>query len=286
MTSRRTLCVRIVATDATTVYLAPGYPVDLTMSNGNVYVGGIFSTSSEINERSDGAPAVIDIGSVYDINVMEREELLGGKWDEADVYVFRTDFDNPVEDDEPLKHFNLGKIREEDDRFVVELMSLADKLNQKIGRVYTPGCLWTFCDEHIDGNVIATDRSKCGLTAASFTVTGTVTSVTSKYVFADSSRVEADDYFGNGEIRFTTGQNAGLTFRRISAFLSDSNGGEFTLQMPFYYSPQVGDQYTAIAGCRKRFTTDCVTKYSNGKRFGGFPHVPTTTQTTKYGSQQ
>lgn len=282
MTSRRTLCLRFEATDGTIARFAPQYPIDLVMSNGNTYYGGIFSTSSEVNETGDGAPAVIDIGCIYDVNVIERAELLSGKWDEADVYVFRTDFDAPVEDDEPLKHFTLGKVREEDDRFTVELMSLADKLNQKIGRVITPGCQWVFCDQHIDGTIIATDKSKCGLTAASFTVTGTITSVTSKYVFADASRVEASDYFGNGEIRFTTGQNAGLSFRRIAGFLS----GQFTLQMPFYYTPQVGDQYTAIAGCRHRFAEDCITKFSNGSAFGAFPHVPTSSQVTKYGSQQ
>lgn len=282
MISRRTLCVRIEAQDGSIERIAPEYPCNLTMSNGEVYVGGVFSTSSEVNERNDGAPAVIDLGGVYDVNTVTREELMSGKYDNANVFLFRTDFDNPVEDEEELKHFTLGKIREEDDRYIVELMSLIDKLNQKVGRMYTPGCLWTYCDEHIDGTIIASDKSRCGLDAASRTVTGTITGVTSKTVFSDSSRAEADDWFGNGEFLFTTGNNAGLSFRRISNFTA----GQFTLQLPFYYLPQVGDQYAAIKGCRKRFEEDCVSENANGKAFGGFPHIPTPSQVTKYGNQQ
>jgi len=46
-----------------------------------------------------------------------------------------------------------------------------------------------------------------------------------------------------------------------------------------------GDTYTASAGCRKRFDTDCKTKFSNVVNFRGEPHVPGNDQMAKAGGQ-
>jgi hypothetical protein len=50
------------------------------------------------------------------------------------------------------------------------------------------------------------------------------------------------------------------------------------VQEAFFYLPEVGDQYEMIPGCRKRFGDDCVTKWANGRNFGGHPHVPAPSQ--------
>ena len=176
----------------------------------------------------------------------------------------------------------MGKISDSDGKYSVQMMGLKDKLGQRVGRTHTASCLWAFADTHLDTGIIASDKSRCKLNAASFTVTGTITGVTSAQVFQDNTRSEVYDYFGNGEIIFTSGQNAGLARRNIRTYLVD---GTITTNAPFYYLPQIGDAYTMIAGCRKRGKEDCTTKFSNRKRFGGFSYVPTRSQVTKFGNQ-
>jgi hypothetical protein len=42
----------------------------------------------------------------------------------------------------------------------------------------------------------------------------------------------------------------------------------------------IGDTYSVHAGCTKRFTEDCTTKFANALNFQGEPHVPTVDELT------
>jgi uncharacterized phage protein (TIGR02218 family) len=112
--------------------------------------------------------------------------------------------------------------------------------------------------------------ARCGVTLASFTVTGTITGVTSKRAFADSGRAEADGYFDGGLITWTTGNNAGLAME-VKTFLNA--GGAIALQLPMPFTVQVGDEYSMSAGCDKAQAT-CIATFANGVNFQGFPHLP------------
>jgi hypothetical protein len=63
--------------------------------------------------------------------------------------------------------------------FTAELRGMTQKLQQSVGRVYAPACDADLGD------------TRCGVTLASFTVTGAVTTATSARVFTDTARVEA-----------------------------------------------------------------------------------------------
>ena len=108
-----------------------------------------------------------------------------------------------------------------------------------------------------------------------WTETGTITSVTSKQVFTDSSRTEADDYFGEGILTWTAGLNTGLS-QKVKTYASDT----FTLSLPMIFDVQIGDTYSVIAGCRKRLDEDCAAKFSNELNFQGEPHRPTVDELT------
>ena len=279
---RRTTCVRFEAKDGTIIRVALAYPYDLIMSNGEVYLGGQESNNSSRSSVVEGGAATIDIGFAEGIDTATADEIESGKWDDASVYEFATDWAAPVEDEEELNLYTMGQVTETDGMFTVQLMGLKDKLNQSNGRVHTPSCLWIFADSHLDSGVIATDKSRCKLDPAAFTVTGTITSVDDARTFQDINRTEPADHFGNGEIIITSGANTGLSRRNIRAYAAD---GTITMNAPFYYLPEIGDTYTMIAGCRKRGAEDCTDKFSNRKRFGGFSYVPTNSQVSKFGSQ-
>lgn len=276
---RRTLMMRIAALDGTTIRIAAQYPHDLLVNTGSGFVnyaGGRHTTTTGFQSQAEGGGMVVDLGFVDDMSMIDREQIQSGKWDGAQVYVFATDWALPVEDEEPIARFTMGKIQDQDGRYTTQLMGVKDRLNQNNQDIFTAHCTYTFCDYHLDEGVVPYRRSRCKLNPDDYVVTGTITSVDGPATFYDGSRTEPDDWFGNGEIRFTTGPNANLTRQNIRAYVGA--GGKITTASPFYYPPEVGDQYEMIAGCRKRADSDCKQKFSNRKRFGGFSYVPLRSQ--------
>lgn len=279
---RRTECVRIEALDGTVVRVAATFPSDLYMSNGSLYTGGGFTSASTREVAAETGSGMIDFGFVDELSGIDRDQIASGKWDSSSIYLFATDWADPVEDEEPIALLTMGKITDVDGRFQGQLMGLTDKLNQSTGRTCTPLCGWVYADHHLDtGDIIYTTANHgCGIDKTSKIVTGTITHVTDNQQFRDSSRAEDEDWFGNGEIIFTTGSNAGLSRRTVKSYSAD---GSIVANAPFYYAPEVGDEYQMIAGCRKRPNEDCKTKHNNRPRFGGFSYVPQQSQVVRVG---
>ncbi|MDH4581369.1 DUF2163 domain-containing protein [Pseudomonas sp. BN415] len=277
----RVYCVRIEpANDAPLVRLA-GYPVDLVMSNGQTYLTESGYEFSGYGASSTFASSSIDLKGIVQQGAISRDDLMAGVYDNARVYLFATSWANPIEDEEELAMLFFGKVETADDQYSVQLMGAIDVLSQSPGRSYSPTCQWTFLDQTLDGNILPASQSRCigprsapdGPSFAALKVTGTLTSVTDQYYFADSARVEAADYFATGAIRFLSGPNAGLKPIEIKAFTA---GGVIQLQEALFYLPEVGDQYEMIPGCRKR-PEDCAF-WENMRNFGGHPHVPAPSQ--------
>jgi len=265
-------CLRIVCGNGTTVRLTR-YPFDLTMSNAEVYKADSgYDFSSVISETSFSASS-FDLEGFVGVAGITRDQIASGVFDGARAYLFATDFLAPVEDYEPLIASVLGKTIIEDDRYRIEEMALIDLLGQSVVDTYTAACPKIFGGQEHGG---------CGVDLTAVDVVGAVTSIGSDYVFTDSSRAEAADYFGWGTVQFTSGANAGLAPIKIRDY---GSGGVFTLYDPPYYPLVIGNTYIAIPGCRKRLE-DCRDKYSNILRFGGFPWVPVGSTYRKVGQNQ
>lgn len=251
-------CLRIVCTNGTTIRLAR-YPYDLKMSNGQVYLSDSgYDFSSIISETSFAAGA-FDLEGFIGVSGISMAAIASGVFDGAMCYLFATDFLNPVEDYEPIIKSILGKTSIDDDRYKIEEMGLVDLLGQSIGWTHTAQCQNAFG---------GTEHGGCKVSLGPITVTGTITSVGSVLAFTDSSRGEASDHFGWGEVSFTSGPNAGLAPIKIRDF----SAGQFTLYDAPYYTLTAGVSYSAVPGCRKRLV-DCQ-KWSNVHRFGGDLYVP------------
>ena len=54
---------------------------------------------------------------------------------------------------------------------------------------------------------------------------------------------------------------------------TQTQSGAISLWLPAGAAIEIGDQFTATAGCDKRFDT-CRTKFSNAANFRGFPFMP------------
>lgn len=264
-------CLRIECTNGLTVRLTR-YPVDLVMSNDEVYQSGTGYDFTGHSATASLTPAAIDLDGFLGFAGVTRDAIQSGVFDGARCYLFACDFLNPVEDYEPIVASIMGKTTIEDSRYKVEEMALVDALNQSVGKSYTAQCGKTFGGQEYAG---------CKKALGPLTVTGTLTAVTSSAIIRDAARSEAADYFAAGTVRFTSGLNAGLKPLEIKRHEADGTLETFE---PFYYAPAIGDAYELIPGCRKRLE-DCRDKWNNVINFGGFSNIPTGSQYGQFGTQ-
>ncbi|MFW5970144.1 MAG: DUF2163 domain-containing protein, partial [Halofilum sp. (in: g-proteobacteria)] len=111
------------------------------------------------------------------------------------------------------------------------------------------------------------------------TQTDTVSAVTDTGEFTGQLGFP-DDWWGGGTVEFTSGENAGIR-REVKTYESD----KYKLWKAMPYPVEVGDTFTATVGCRKRFKTDCQSKFDNAFNFQGYPHLPGEKAVNKFGGQ-
>ena len=198
-----------------------------------------------------------------DDTIITRADILAGRWNNAAYLLFKYDWTDAAAGEEVISAGFLGELHPRSGAYVAELRALQQYLQQPVGAASTKTCRARLGD------------AMCMVDLGGWTETGTITSVTSKQVFTDSSRTEADDYFGEGILTWTAGLNTGLS-QKVKTYASDT----FTLSLPMIFDVQIGDTYSVIAGCRKRLDEDCAAKFSNELNFQGEPHRPTVDELT------
>ena len=133
----------------------------------------------------------------------------------------------------------------------IELLNVSSPRN-----IYQAGCMRTLYDEG------------CKVNREKFTVNGRVTANSTTGTELACNLTQADGWFNQGVIKFTSGRNAGL-----SRTVKEHKGGRlsFALRLPF--PPQSGDVFKIYPGCDKRQET-CGKKFDNIVHFRGFPYIP------------
>lgn len=238
---------------------------DVTISSVTYLAGPGLDVSSLAMSAGFGVDNA-ELTILADDTTFTVESLLSARWDGAAFEVFRFNYADLTQGRDVVMAGNLGNVTPRAGAFVVELRGLQQYLQQPVGAPSTKTCRARLGD------------SRCTKNLAAFTHTGTVTAVTSAQVFEDSSRSEADDYFGEGLLTWTGGDNTGLT---VKVKLYASATKTFTLLLPMVLPIQVGDTYSAVAGCRKRLEEDCRDKFDNVLNFVGEPHRPTVDDITE-----
>ena len=214
----------------------------------------------------------MELSTLDDGTVFSRADVLSGVWRNAAFAIYKANWASPSDGVEPVLAGTIGEGTLKQGSLVFELRGLQQYLQQPIGDVSSKTCRAHFADfPNINNN------NRCRLDPDDFTFTATVTSVTSNQVFTASSLAQADDYFGDGVLTWTDGPNAGLR-QKVKTHTS---GGNLTLSLPMLLAVSIGDEFSVIAGCRKRRTEDCKTKFSNALNFQGEPDRPTTDDLTK-----
>jgi len=137
-------------------------------------------------------------------------------------------------------------------------------LNQNMPRkLLQPSCGWTLYD------------AGCTVNPTGFTFSNTVGSGTNNIVITANTAIsQPSGYFTQGVLKFTSGQNSGL-----SQGITTHAGNLLTLARPFPFPVALGDAFNIIAGCDHTALT-CQQKFSNltfgstPNNFGGMPFIP------------
>jgi uncharacterized phage protein (TIGR02218 family) len=207
----------------------------------------------------------LELSTLDDGTLFDRDDVMAGRWRNANYRLFRYRWDvatpTIADDVETMMRGTFGEITLGENTLTVELRGIAQKLQQPVGIVSQQACR-----VRLGG----AGTGQCNKALAPFTHPLTVTASAGRQVFTASGAGQADDYFGEGVVTWTTGGNAGVS-QKVRTFAS----GVFTLILPMVLPVQVGDTFSAVAGCRKRLNEDCKTKFSNVVNFQGEPHRPT-----------
>ncbi len=247
-------CWKLTLNDSTVMGFTD-HSTDITL-DGQLYEAGSGFTPGAIASGDSLAVDDLEIEGIVDSSTISREDIIAGRFDYAELEVFIMNYQDSSQGKLLLKRGFLGEISLVNNRFVAEVRGLTEHMSCAIGNLYSPSCRIQFGD------------NSCKLNLASYTVTGTVTAVSSSREFSDSSRTEEVGYFSAGNLTFTSGANSGLSME-----VKDVNAGMITLVLPFPYPVAVGDSYTMLAGCDKSFAT-CCSRFDNAVNFRGEPHVP------------
>jgi uncharacterized phage protein (TIGR02218 family) len=249
---------RITRSDST-VFRFTDHDRDVVMSDGT-YLASSGYVASQAQTQAGLNVDDLEVTALFDNAGITEGDLAAGVWDGATVEIFSAIWSLPSAGARMIRKGTIGQVRHDGTIFRAELRGMMDRLGANIGRVVLPAC-----------DAILGD-SRCQKSLTSFSHAVTVTSVTDRSHFADSSLTGTGTpvgYFDSGLITWATGLNSGRSME-IKQF---GTGGAMTMFLPMADNISVGDTGTAVAGCNKTLAT-CRDTFDNVVNFRGFPHVP------------
>jgi uncharacterized phage protein (TIGR02218 family) len=220
--------------------------------------------SLKVNVTADAQVSNQSLGSAL-VSVPEAD-ILGGVYDGAVVEAAWASWQNPSYGKLVFFQGTIGDITWTEAGFLADIVSYMRAMELNMGHVVS-----ATCRHQLFSTVSAGKIGACTLSATSYTFTGSVNVISiPKWKFTVTGLSQADGYFDNGTITFTSGNNAGL-----SAVVKEHTAASgFKLFLPTAFTFASGDTFSVQAGCDKTLAT-CRDKFNNVVNFGGFPHINT-----------
>ena len=223
------------------------------------------STGFDASDAGSGlglAVGTSDVAGAFSADCITGKDLKDGRYDGATVEVFLVNWQAP-DQHLHLRTQEIGEVTWDGTSFRTELRALTNRLDQVQGRVYARRCDAALGDARCGVDLETPAYRGSGTVVAGEGASACVASGLSGF---------ADQWFRFGLVRWTSGNNAGL-----SSEVEDQKaaGGATLLGFwaPLAGPPEPGDTFSITAGCPKTFTA-CGEKFSNQLNFRGFPHMP------------
>jgi uncharacterized phage protein (TIGR02218 family) len=219
-------------------------------------------SASEATEQLGLAVQGTELSGALSDESLTEHDLAAGRYDAAAVEVVLVDWSEPALNVLLTKGV-LGEVRREGAAFTAELRSLAHRLAEDSGRLYTATCSADLGDARC-----TVDLAEPALHGA-----GTVVALDGTAAFhASGLGGFAEGWFTAGKLTFASGANTDLAME-VKTHRTDLAGVRIELWQAMAEPIAVGDTFTVTAGCDKRFAT-CRDRFANAVNFRGFPHIP------------
>lgn len=255
----------IVAKDGTSRYFTD-HDQSISVS-GNTFVPSAGVTRIKMKATSNAEVSNQEVAAT--ILDMPEGELKSGKWDNAQIEVAICSWRNPSQG--KLVNFkgSIGVIQFNDEGFRADIQNYLRDLGRNIGNVVTANCRHQLFSDASNGKI-----GHCGVARSSFVSTGTIDTVlTQRLKFKIANTGRPDKWGSNGFVKFTSGNNAGLTYEcKIHEVAGGAIGESIELFLPCIGTLTAGVTFELTAGCDHTLTT-CQNKFGNAVNFGGFPHL-------------
>lgn len=208
-------------------------------------VGGLVYSASPGLDVTNVVTAVglgvdnLELTAFHDETIFTTLDVLSSVWRNAEFLLSKYNWRASAAVSEALLAGVVGNVTIQQDKVVAELLGLQQFFQQTVVDLTSKTCRARFGD------------AKCTKDLAPLTFTAAVTTTNNQQSFTASALGQASDYFGNGELRWLTGDNAGLR-----AVVKSFASGVVTLMLPMFAAVQLGDTFDIVKGCRKRME-DC-----------------------------
>jgi hypothetical protein len=141
----------------------------------------------------------------------------------------------------------------------LDVLAWTQRLQRQVpNTVMQPGCPYQVFD------------ARCGVNPATYAVNCVAGAGSTPVLLQAPQLTQADGWFDNGYLVFTSGANQGLAASIKGYALA--NG--IQLDVPLLAGIAAGDQFTAYPGCDYTSAT-CAAKFNNAGRYAGWDFVPT-----------
>lgn len=243
----------------------PGYPGVTFKRNTGV-------TASQLQAESGNAFSQMEASLFLLATGLTEADVQAGKWAQAPATLFVCNYE-ALDMGQLIMHSGyLAEFAQKSPIVTAEIKGLNNALTAQIGQITRAECSHDFCD------------AGCGLLAADYTVTGTVTGVTSQTSFAASALLIPAGWANNGKLTFTAGSNSGYPLR----IDNNSTATQIILRTPAPYLPVIGNTFSLLAGCEKRLVScqnrlenDLTTVVNNVLNRAAFDFMPTIESITR-----
>lgn len=251
-------CWKVTRADAQ-VFGFTTHDRDITLS-GVTYQADTGFLASAAQARAGASVDNMDVTGMIDSTVISEADLLAGVWDGAQIEVRVVNWADTSQN-VIMQTGTIGNVSLKGAQFTAEMRSLSQAMQQTVGRTMTRRCDADLGD------------ARCGVTLATYTVTGTATANSSDRQTFSASDMPASI---GGLLTWTSGANSGLSME-----VKTASGGQIVLALPMPYDIASGDAYSVYAGCDKNAST-CSGTFSNIANFRGFPFIPGTDAVLDY----
>ena len=248
--------IKITRTDGIVLGMT-NHDADIVYDGVTYKADGAFNPSA-LMSRDDLSTDNLSLNGMISDAVITTEDIVVGRYDQARCDMYVCNWQDLSQGVLQLRRGWLGSVTLQSGHYGAVLHGLHDRLQQGLGDYFTATCRHDFAD------------SGCTLSSAVYSANGSVTGVVSATQFGDSACTQPDGWFDDGVLTWTSGALTGI---KAEIERWDAASKHFMLWLPLPFVPAIGDSYSAVAGCDKRFST-CKNKFANAVNFGGFPHMP------------